>query len=51
MEPFIYFIKYFISIKLEFGLIAICSNEACVFSKYIWAGFVRYTFRKIIGMY
>jgi len=33
MEPFIYFIKYLISIKLKFGLIAICNNEACVISK------------------
>ena len=33
MEPFIYFIKYLTSIKLKFGLIVICSNEACVSSK------------------
>jgi len=33
MEPFIYFIKYLISIKLKFGLIVICNNEACVISR------------------
>ena len=32
MEPFIYFIKYLISIKLEFGLIVICNNKACITS-------------------
>jgi hypothetical protein len=30
MEPFIYFIKYLIIIKLKFGLIAIHNNEAVV---------------------
>jgi hypothetical protein len=33
MEPFIYLIKYLISIKLKFGLIVICNNEACVISR------------------
>ena len=28
MEPFIYLIKYLISIKFKFHLIAICNNEA-----------------------
>ena len=33
MEPFIYFIKYLICIKLKFGLIAIYNNEAFVINK------------------
>ena len=33
METLIYLSKYLISIKLKFGLIAICNNEASVFSK------------------
>ena len=33
MEPFIYFIKYLISSNIEFSLIVICNNEACVISK------------------
>ena len=33
MEPFIYFIEYFIIIKFKFGLIAICSSKAYVISK------------------
>jgi len=32
MQPSIYFSKY-LSIKLKFGLIAVCNNEACVTSK------------------
>ena len=51
MEPFIYFIKYLLSIKLTFGLIAICNNEPCVISKLDCAGFVRHTFGKIINIY
>jgi hypothetical protein len=33
MESFIYFTKYLISIKLKFGVITICNNEASVISK------------------
>ena len=50
MEQFIYLIKYLISFELKCTLIAICNSEACIISKEDWAGFVRYTFGKIISI-